>query len=132
MKMKIVPDVIGKQNLILVSPETTVRDAAKLMATHKIGAIMVGEGTTLNGIFTERDLAFRVVAVGRDPDNVKLAEVMTPKPDTLQSDSTAHEALERMSQRGYRHLGNHRSKRSFFCRRFPQIRDAAPFHWPDP
>src|SRR5437868_1284187 len=104
MKMKIVPDVIGKQNLILVSPETTVRDAAKLMATHKIGAIMVGEGTTLTGIFTERDLAFRVIAVGRDPDKVKLAEVMTPKPDTLQSDATAHAALERMSQRGYRHL----------------------------
>jgi CBS domain-containing protein len=104
MKMKIVPDVIGKQNLILVSPDTTVRDAAKLMATHKIGAVMVGEGTTLIGIFTERDLAFRVVAGGRDPDKVKLAEVMTPKPDTLQSDSTAHNALERMSQRGYRHL----------------------------
>jgi CBS domain-containing protein len=104
MKMKIVPDVIGKQNLILVRPDMTVREAAKLMATHKIGAVMVGEGTTLIGIFTERDLAFKVVAQGRDADKVKLAEVMTPNPDTLQSDSTAHEALERMSQRGYRHL----------------------------
>ena len=42
MKMKIVPDVIGKQNLILVRPDMTVREAAKLMATHKIGAVMVG------------------------------------------------------------------------------------------
>ncbi len=104
MKMKIVPDVIGKQNLILVGPETTVREAARLMAQHKIGAVMVGEGTTLRGIFTERDLAFKVVAQGRDPDKLNLAEVMTPNPDTLKSDSTAHEALEKMSQRGYRHL----------------------------
>ena len=104
MRMKIVPDVIGPQSLILVNADTTVREAAKLMATHKIGAVMVGEGRTLTGIFTERDLAFKVVAAGRDPDKVRLSEVMTRDPDTLRPDSTAHEALQRMSQRGYRHL----------------------------
>lgn len=101
---KIIPDVIGKQNLIIMSAETTVRDAVRLMATHKIGAVMVGEGSRLTGIFTERDLAFKVVAAGRDPDTVRLAEVMTRDPDTLRPDDTAHEALQRMSQRGYRHL----------------------------
>ena len=101
---KIVPDVIGKQNLIIVSPETTVRDAARLMATHNIGAVMVGEATHLTGIFTERDLAFKIVAAGRDPDKVRLAEVMTRDPDTLRPDDTAHDALQRMSKRGYRHL----------------------------
>ncbi len=104
MRMKIVPDVIGKQNLVVVNAEMTVRDAAKLMATHKIGAIMVGEGATLTGIFTERDLAFKVVSAGRDPDKVRLAEVMTRNPDTLRPTDTARDALERMSQRGYRHL----------------------------
>jgi CBS domain-containing protein len=104
MKMKIVPDVIGRQNLILVSPEISVREAARLMATNKIGAIMIGEGTTLNGIFTERDLAFKVVATSRDPDKVKLAEVMTAKPDTIGPDATAQDALEKMTKRGYRHL----------------------------
>lgn len=101
---KIIPDVIGKQNLIIMSAETTVRDAVRLMATHKIGAVMVGEGSRLTGIFTERDLAFKVVAAGRDPDTVRLAEVMTRDPDTLRPDDSAHEALQRMSQRGYRHL----------------------------
>ena len=101
---KIIPDVIGKQNLIIMSAETTVREAARLMATHKIGAVMVGEGSRLTGIFTERDLAFKVVAAGRDPDTVRLAEVMTRDPDTLRPDDSAHEALQRMSQRGYRHL----------------------------
>jgi CBS domain-containing protein len=101
---KIVPDVIGKQNLIIMSAETTVRDAVRAMATHKIGAVMVGEGSRLTGIFTERDLAFKVVAAGRDPDTVRLAEVMTRDPDTLRPDDSAHDALQRMSQRGYRHL----------------------------
>jgi CBS domain-containing protein len=104
MRMKIVPDVIGKQNLIMVKADTTVRDAAKLMATHKIGAVMVGDETNLIGIFTERDLAFKVVAGGRDPESVRLSEVMTKNPDTLRPEDTAHDALQRMSQRGYRHL----------------------------
>jgi len=102
--MKIVPDVIGKQNLIMVKAETTVREAAKLMAAHKIGAVMVGDETSLIGIFTERDLAFKVAATGRDPDTVRLSEVMTKNPDTLRPEDTAHDALQRMSQRGYRHL----------------------------
>ncbi|HEX9462752.1 MAG TPA: CBS domain-containing protein [Alphaproteobacteria bacterium] len=104
MRIKIVPDVIGKQNLILVKADITVREAAKLMATHKIGAVMVGDETNLIGIFTERDLAFKVVAMGRDPEGIRLSEVMTRDPDTLRPEDTAHDALQRMSQRGYRHL----------------------------
>jgi CBS domain-containing protein len=104
MRMKIVPDVIGKQNLIMVKADTTVREAAKVMATHKIGAVMIGDETKLIGIFTERDLAFKVAATSRDPDTVRLSEVMTKDPDTLRPEDTAHDALERMSKRGYRHL----------------------------
>lgn len=104
MKAKIVPDVIGKQDLVLVSGDTTVREAAKLMASRKIGAVMVGEGQTIHGIFTERDLATKVVAPGRDPEKVRLSEVMTSKPDTIRPDETAGDALERMSRGGYRHL----------------------------
>ncbi len=104
MKMKIVPDVIGQQNLVLVSAEMTVRDAAKLMLTHKIGAVMIGAGTSIAGIFTERDMAIKVVAPGLDPDKVRLGQVMTAKPDTIRPDETAQHALERMSRGGYRHL----------------------------
>ncbi len=104
MSRKIVPDVIGKQNLVIVSADMTVREAAKLMHTQNIGAVMVGEAQSLTGIFTERDLAFKVVAVGRDPDKVKLAEVMTRNPDTLRPEDSPHDALQRMSQGRYRHL----------------------------
>jgi CBS domain-containing protein len=104
VRYKIVPDVIGKQSLVIVSGETTARDAARLMATNNIGAVMVGSEASLQGIFTERDLAFKVVAAGRDPDTVRLAEVMTRGPDTLRPEDSAHDALQRMSQGRYRHL----------------------------
>lgn len=104
MLRRIVPDVIGKQNLVIVDAETTVRDAVRLMATHNIGAVMIGHTAELMGIFTERDLAFKVIAAGRDPDKVRLAEVMTREPDTLRPEDSPHDALQRMSQRGYRHL----------------------------
>jgi CBS domain-containing protein len=90
---KIVPDVIDSQNLMLVHATMTVREAAKLMATHKTGAVMVGEGTTLHGIFTERDL-----------ETLPVADVMTPRPDTLRPDDNARTALKRMNDKGYRHL----------------------------
>jgi CBS domain-containing protein len=104
MSRKIVPDVIGKQSLVIVSADMTVREAAKLMHTHNIGAVMVGDVQSLKGIFTERDLAFKVVAAGRDPDKLKLADVMTPNPDTLRPEDSPHDALQRMSQGRYRHL----------------------------
>jgi CBS domain-containing protein len=44
------------------------------------------------------------VAAVRDPDTVPLAEVMTVRPDTLRPDENARAALERMNQKGYRHL----------------------------
>jgi CBS domain-containing protein len=105
MKYKIVPDVIGSsQDLAIVRAGVSVREAAKLMTQRKIGAVMVGERSRLEGIFTERDILTKVVAVNRDPDAVTVGEVMTRNPDAISPNASAHEALQRMSDRGYRHL----------------------------
>lgn len=105
MKYKIVPDVIGSsQDLAIVRAGVSVREAARLMAQRKIGAVMVGEKARLEGIFTERDILTKVVATNRDPDTVTVGEVMTRNPDTIGPNASAHEALQRMSDRGYRHL----------------------------
>ncbi|CAM9946602.1 unnamed protein product [Phaeothamnion confervicola] len=105
MIRKIVPDVIsGTQDLATASANMTVRDAAQAMTKRRIGAVMVVEGARLVGIFTERDLLSKVVALKRDPDTVRLAEVMTRDPDTIGPDETAFAALDMMRKRGYRHL----------------------------
>lgn len=105
MKHKIVPDVIGtSQDLAILGAGVKVREAVQMMAQRKIGAVMVGEISRLEGIFTERDLLTKVVAVNKDPDRVAIGEVMTRNPDTISPNASAHEALQRMSERGYRHL----------------------------
>ena len=92
MDRKIVPDVVSGQTLASLTPDDTVRQAAELMVSHHCSAILVMHITR------------RVVASNHNPDTTKLSEVMTPDPDTLSGDDLAGSALERMSERGYRHL----------------------------
>ena len=104
MAQKIVPDVIGEQNVLTMTPEAGAREAAKIMASKRISAVLVVQNNRLTGIVTERDLAKKVIAGGLDPETTKLSEIMTKNPDTLSPDDSPINALELMSTRGYRHL----------------------------
>jgi CBS domain-containing protein len=59
--------LIKMPNVITLSPKATVSEAAKKMAEHLVGSVIVLEGDKLVGIFTERDLLNRVVAKDLDP-----------------------------------------------------------------
>lgn len=100
----IVPDVIRAQKLVTLTRDASVRQAAHLMAERGIGAVMVVDQQLLVGIFTERDVATRVVSAGLDPDATKLSQVMTPDPDTLKPTDSVRNALDLMKRHGYRHL----------------------------
>jgi CBS domain-containing protein len=105
MHRSIVPDIIAtRQTLTTFAADVTVRQAARVMAERHIGAVLVTAGGRLDGIFTERDLLNRVVALGKDPDKVTIGEVMTRNPDTVGPDATALDTLIRMQTKGYRHL----------------------------
>lgn len=103
--MKIIPDVIGAQNLLYVNPNDNARVAARAMVDRKISSILVVdiEGH-LVGIVTERDLTRCFAVQGVDPDKTTAGDVMTPSPDTLSPNDSARGALELMELRGYRHL----------------------------
>ena len=74
------------------------------MRDRRVGAILVTEGDhRLLGIFTGRDAVHRVLAEGKSPARTKLAEVMTPEPDTMPPGKTAIEALRLMEDGRYRH-----------------------------
>ena len=103
-KRKLMPDVVKDQELACVPPTVTVRAAVRLMAERSISAIMVTDNGRLKGIFTERDLAAKVVAQSRDIEATLISDVMTANPDTLPPDATALEALDLMESRHYRHL----------------------------
>lgn len=104
MLRRIIPDVICEQQVAYVGGQATVRDAAKLMRKHNVGAVLILEDEALKGILTVNDMTYRVVAEGRDPDKTSAREVMTPDPDTVSPDATAIDALRLMQDGGYRHL----------------------------
>ncbi len=102
---KIVPDVIkSPQDLATVTSKVSVAEVSELMATRRIGAILVVEKGKLAGIFTERDALVRVIAKGVDPKKTTVGEVMTKNPDTIQPTESVQTALDLMAERGYRHL----------------------------
>ena len=101
---KPVRSVMQRQKVLRAAPETLVSKAAKLMAAKNVGAIMVIEDDRLVGIFTERDVVFRVVARGLDAQATRLADVMTRAPHTVDLDKPFGYALLVMQENGFRHL----------------------------
>jgi CBS domain-containing protein len=88
---------------LAVQPGQPVADAVRLMRDKRVGCVLVCEGRRIVGIFTERDLLRRVLALGR-PLTTPVAECMTPDPVTVQPRDPINVALRWMQKGGYRHL----------------------------
>jgi CBS domain-containing protein len=74
------------------------------MAKKNVGAIVVMERRQLVGIFTERDIVFRVVARGLDPNTTCVADVMTRSVHTIDADAPFGSALLIMHDNRFRHM----------------------------
>lgn len=61
----------------LTDPNTAITAAARRMRDEDIGALPVGENDRLVGMVTDRDIAVRGVAEGKDPDNCTVRDVMS-------------------------------------------------------
>jgi CBS domain-containing protein len=59
-------NLMERKKFLTTPPGTTVSQAAKLMANKNVGAILVVDKECLVGIFSERDVVFRVIAQGLD------------------------------------------------------------------
>jgi CBS domain-containing protein len=80
-----------------VRPEATLFEAAKLMQRHDVGSVPVCDGARLQGMLTDRDIAIRAVAEGRDPFTTLVRDVMTNElvyGTTAQSVEQAAEMME--------------------------------------
>lgn len=98
--MKKCSDVMT-ESLVYSSPEDTVSHVAQLMKTEDIGPVLIidnEESKRLVGIVTDRDLALKVVAEGRDPQTTKVEEVMTRKVVTCRADDDVENAMKAMAQ----------------------------------
>jgi CBS domain-containing protein len=104
MCKRIFPDVVKHPITHSLPPEATVRDAAMVMHSQSVGVVLVMEGQNLCGIFSERDIAGRVIAAGLSPDKTQLRDVMTSDVITIRPNSSADEALALMRAYHCRHL----------------------------
>jgi CBS domain-containing protein len=87
-----------------IEPEATVQAAAELMNQHRIGCLLVCEGTRIHGILSERDILQRVVAARRDPSTTTVAEVMTVHVIFASPDMPIEQAQRIMMEKRIRHL----------------------------
>ena len=92
-----VSDVMSK-DVKLASPEDTVQQAARQMSEQDTGALPVGENDRLVGMVTDRDLAVRAAAAGKDPSKTKLREVMSGEPRYVFEDETVEKAAASMAE----------------------------------
>ncbi|KAK0208502.1 hypothetical protein DFS33DRAFT_1303999 [Desarmillaria ectypa] len=90
----------------LTVPENiTVAEASQLCAAKRTDCVLVvDDDEGLSGIFTAKDLAYRVTADGLDPHLTPVHQIMTRNPMVTQSTTSATEALQLMVSRHFRHL----------------------------
>ena len=81
-----------------------VVEAVQLMEREGVGSIPVCENGKLVGIVTDRDIAVRVVAGGRDPQQTKIQDVMTRDPEAVGASEPVDRALEVMESRQVRRI----------------------------
>jgi len=102
--MKTIGEIIAGHPLFHASSTASVRDVARTMSEHNIGAIAVLDSGTLVGIFSERDVLSRVIADGLDPDSTPVGTVMTKDIVVASPSDDINEALQKMHARSCRHL----------------------------
>lgn len=88
-----------------IKPHTTVAEAAQLMAAKREDCVLVtDDDERIAGIFTAKDLAFRVVGAGIKARDVTIEHIMTKNPLCARTDTSATDALDLMVRKGFRHL----------------------------
>jgi CBS domain-containing protein len=95
---------VMSRNVRVVNPDETVQQAARLMAEEDAGALPVGENDRLIGMLTDRDLALRVLAEGKDPARTKTRDAMTAGTHYLFEDEDIDSATEKMEREQVRRM----------------------------
>lgn len=90
-------------DVVTLSSEASVGDAAKMMVRGGFGSVVVVQGRMLLGILTERDV-LRAAAAEDDLRAAPVERWMTPEPETALPDLDTEEAVSLMLSRGFRHL----------------------------
>ena len=87
-----------------VDPEMPVVEVARIMLAEDVGSLPVVQGERLMGVITDRDIAVRVVAEGKDPTDLPVAGIASREIVTVSPDQPLDEALQVMASARVRRL----------------------------
>jgi CBS domain-containing protein len=89
---------------VVISPDTTLKEAAGKMQEIDSGVMPIGENDRLVGMLTDRDITVRATAAGKDPNATRVREVMTQDVVYCFEDDDVREAAKKMEEHQIRRL----------------------------
>jgi CBS domain-containing protein len=97
---------------VTLPASSTLEEAARAMRDHDVGSVLVMDGDRVRGIATDRDLAVRGLAEGRDPRQTRLGEICSDRLVSVSPNEPVERAVELV--------------RRYAVRRLPVIDDGRP------
>lgn len=95
---------IMTRHVEFIEPEATAQEAASLMGELDVSALPIGSPQRLQGVITDRDLLYRVLAEGRDPTKTRVAEVATRVVFSCRPEDALVTAMDLMASHNIRRL----------------------------
>lgn len=104
--MKTVAQLLDEKgrDIISVRPTDSVMAALSVMSQKNVGALLVMEGETLVGIFSERDYARKMILYGNGSANAKVSDLMTAQVIHATPQQTLEECMAIMTAKRFRHM----------------------------
>ena len=87
-----------------IRPDNTVYEAIQMMATKKVGALLVMKGVALKGIISERDYAREVILKGHSSTDTRVDDIMSSNVISVSSSESVEASLAVMTDNHIRHL----------------------------
>lgn len=88
----------------VVSPDASLREAARKMDDLNVGVLPVCDGQRLVGILTDRDITVRATAIGESPDVTRVDEVMSGEVWWCHEDDDVEDVAHRMGEKQIRRM----------------------------
>ena len=89
---------------VILNSDSSVRDCARDMAKYDVGSIIVSENNRIVGIITEEDIVRKFVLNNLDADKVKISDIMTIEPFTIEPEADISDAINMMKELDIRHI----------------------------
>ena len=104
--MKTVGEILKTKDreVWVITPETIVFDALKMMANKNVGALVVLDGVTIAGILSERDYARKVILVGKSSKELKAREIMSANVYFVTLEQNIEDCMALFTNKRVRHL----------------------------